>query len=113
MGGVAKANEAPRAKNTTLQTHEKKTEGRLRDPFLPDESVRERLSTPSIDMANLRLQAILYHPSSPRALISGQVVGIGDPLYEFVVSEIKRDKVSIKRGTREYDLFLKLSFEYE
>lgn len=84
---------------------------RIRDPFLPGESVRGKLYTPSVDVTQLRVQAILYHPGNPKALISGQIVGIGDKLFEYSVAEIRRDRVRIKSGTRIYQLFLKLPFE--
>lgn len=83
----------------------------IRDPFQPDESVRGKLHTPSVDPSQLRVQAILYDPGNPKAIISGQVVGLGDRIYEYSVSKISKSKVCIKRGHREYQLFLKLPFE--
>jgi len=85
----------------------------MRNPFLPAEWVRGRLKPPPMDPNQFRLEAVLSGRGRPRALISGQVVGVGDPFYDYSVSEIGTDQVSLQREDREIQLHLKLPYEME
>ena len=59
-----------------------------------------QLSTPApqpipAEPAQLKLQAILYHPTRPSALISGKTLFIGDMLGEFRVVAISHDTATL------------------
>jgi len=83
----------------------------MRNPFLPAESVRGRLKPPPRDPSQFRLEAVLSGRGRPRALISGQVVGVGDPFYDYSVSEIGADRVSLQRDNQEIRLHLRMPYE--
>ena len=83
----------------------------LRDPFHPGGGRFGSLYPPSVDPGQLNLQAILFDAGESKALISGQVVGKGDQLFDYTVSKIQPGKVSLQRGKNNYYLFLVLSHE--
>jgi hypothetical protein len=110
-GNPAETLQAPSA--IPAETHNQAPTGSapVRDPFLPGDGGVGSLYPPSVDPGQLELQAILFHPGDSKALISGQVVGEGDRLFDYTVSTIQPGRVSLQRGKNQYVLFLLLSHE--
>lgn len=52
------------------------------------------------------LNGILWDPVSPKALINGQIVGVGDSVGAATVVEIKQSSVILDDGTRDVHLRL-------
>jgi len=83
-----------------------------RNPFSPLISKNGVLLIPrEVDLGGLNLRGIIYSEKDPVAIINGEVVERGDSIGEYLVLEIERKKVILKKGDQEF--ILKLEEEEE
>ena len=54
----------------------------------------------------LILEGIVWDKNKPAAIINGSVVKVGDTIDEHIVVDIKRDRVIISDGSKEFELRL-------
>jgi len=52
----------------------------------------------------LMLSGIVWHKTKPKAIISSEVVGLGDRVGNYIVKEITQDKVVLTDGSKDYEL---------
>ncbi len=88
------------------------TAQQLRDPTRPHSVVRDKAPSPkakkSTPRSKMVLQSILIAEDRQSAVISGQLVSVGDTISGFRVSEIRIDEVVLRKGknkTRVLQLF--------
>lgn len=70
-----------------------------KNPFLPKE-------VHTMPLTSLTLNGIVWDEDTPKAIINGEIVGVGDILGENRVVDIKPDKVILNDGTADLELTL-------
>ena len=84
---------ARRAKKTEFTTWE-------RNPFTPS-------GTLSTSTSALTLGGIMWQKVNPKAMVNNEIVGIGDKIGEYKVTDIKKDHVVLNDGKESHTLYLK------
>ncbi len=78
-----------------------------RNPFISEEgslseSAAHGQSSPKKQAPNssaLHLEGILWDPKSPAAVVNDQMVGVGDSVGSWKVTEIRQDRVLLSKGS--------------
>jgi len=73
-----------------------------RSPFVSQET-----KTVSSDM-KITLSGVVWHNNEPKALLNGEIIGIGEKIGDYKVTEIKGDSVTLNDGVK--DLRLKIKY---
>ncbi|NQU95202.1 MAG: hypothetical protein HQ549_03090 [Candidatus Omnitrophica bacterium] len=84
---------ARRAKKTEFTTWK-------RNPFTPT-------GVPGTSSSALTLGGIMWQEVSPKAMVSNEIVGIGDKVGGYKVIDIKKDRVVLSDGKENHTLYLK------
>ena len=78
-----------------------------RNPFSPLVSKSGVLLIPhEVDLGGLNLRGIIYSEKDPVAIINDEVVEKGDNIGEYLVLEIEKKKVILRKGNQEFILKL-------
>jgi len=68
-----------------------------RNPFIPKETA---------SASSLNLKGIMWNDKNPRAMVGDAVVGNGDKIGDNIVVEVKKDRVILNDGTKNFELKL-------
>ena len=67
--------------------------------WVPEPEVEEEDLVPG-----LKLEAVIWNPANPQAIINGQLVEINDSINEVKVVKIKKESVVVMKEDKEYSL---------
>jgi hypothetical protein len=83
----------------------------VRNPFVLEPGYGIARGPGLIDPSEMTLEAIVYNPGRAKAMIRGEIVGVGDQVFEYHVADIGKDFVILERGRRKHLLSLDLPYE--
>lgn len=80
-----------------------------RDPFMPLIDPHGRiLITREIDVEGMSLEGIIYSEENPAVVINGEILRENETIGDYLVLEIERERVVLKKDGKEYELKLEV-----